>query len=110
MFVFGTVRQTGITRFAHMFLVPFDRSLVPSPYGAVRLLFKFRSVSNFSIFATQRSELTLPQPGAQRQDIFHWFYKGKLMRAPEDLSTGLQRAPDRGCVYLQKFSAKTAFA
>jgi hypothetical protein len=33
--------------------------------------------SNFSIFASQRSELTLFQSGAQRQDFFYWFYIGK---------------------------------
>jgi hypothetical protein len=36
----------------------------------------FVFVSNFSIFASQCSELTLSQSRAQRQYFFHWFYRG----------------------------------
>jgi hypothetical protein len=36
----------------------------------------FVFVSNFSIFASRRSELTQSQSGDQRQDIFHWFFIG----------------------------------
>jgi hypothetical protein len=36
----------------------------------------FVYVANFSILESQRSELTLSQSGAQRQDIFHWFNIG----------------------------------
>jgi hypothetical protein len=54
-------------RFVLMFLIPFDRTLK---------LLNFVLMSNFSIFASQGSELTLSQSGAQRQDIFHGFYIG----------------------------------
>jgi hypothetical protein len=65
-------------------------------------------MSTFLIFASQHSELTLSQSGAQRQDI-----KGKerkLMTATEALSTWLQRAPDWDSVYLQNLSVKTTSA
>jgi hypothetical protein len=55
----------------------------------------FVFVSNFSIFACQRGELTLSQSKAQRQDIFLLDLHTKLTRALDTLSAGLQRAPPR---------------
>jgi hypothetical protein len=90
-----------------MFPVPFDRTyskflLLMEPFVC---FLNFVFVSNFSIFASQRSELTLPQSGAQRQDIFLLVLHRKLMRAPEP-----QRAPDWDNIHLKNFSAKPAFA
>jgi hypothetical protein len=38
----AVANNKGITRFENKFLVSIDRSEVPTPYGAVRLLLKFR--------------------------------------------------------------------
>jgi hypothetical protein len=48
--------------------------------------------------------------GAQRQNIFLLVLRWKLLRAPETLSTGLQRASEWDSFYLQNFSANPVFA
>jgi hypothetical protein len=58
----------------------------------------FVFVWNFSIFASQRNELTLSQSGAQRQDIiFPLVLNRKLMRASEVLIRG-RKEPRTGTV------------
>jgi hypothetical protein len=51
--------RDSLTRFAQMFLVSIDRSEVPTPYGAIRLLLKFRFRVEFFDFRVSRGELTL---------------------------------------------------
>jgi hypothetical protein len=66
-----------VSRDLHMFLVPlidlrFLHRMEPFVY-----FLNFVFASNFSLFASQRSELTLSLSGVQKQDFFYWFYTGK---------------------------------
>jgi hypothetical protein len=91
--------------FAHMFLVPIDRFEVPTPYGAVRLLLNFVFVSKFSIFPSQRSELTLSIVRGSKSRHFPLVLHRKLMRAPE-----AAKSPGLGQFLSPKFFRQKTFA
>jgi hypothetical protein len=83
-----------------MFLEPFDRSQVPTPYGTVCLLYRFCFRVHFfnfriSTYPVSRAGI-LSQSWAQRQDIFLLVLHRKINESSGNSTYGgggLQKAP-----------------
>jgi hypothetical protein len=76
---FHNLRARKIYReiWKYVFLVPFNRSYVPTPYGAIHLLFKFRFHIKFFYFRISALvSLPCPHPGLKGKIFFYWFYIG----------------------------------